>query len=245
MENFVFVSREFGWFLGEFDNNLFHKHYAIQISIPLEAKIQFETSNCIIETELPVLIRSNVRHRVGKNSRQLLILINPASKLGHTWSHFTTNEIATINSEQVEQIKKVLTENNSTDFTHSINQLIKSMHCSCEMTAISSDDRILSAIQYLEENSDRIVSLEEISDHCHLSTSRFLHLFKQETGITFRRAQSWNKLISGLPYFGKNTLTEIAHQVGFSDSAHFSRTFKENFGVGPRDFISNSQFIQV
>jgi AraC family transcriptional regulator, positive regulator of tynA and feaB len=36
--------------------------------------------------------------------------------------------------------------------------------------------------------------------------------------------------------FQEKTITEIAFFWGFSDSAHFSRSFKKQFGIGPRSF---------
>jgi len=87
--------------------------------------------------------------------------------------------------------------------------------------------------------------LGEVAGHCSLSPSRFQHVFKETTGQSFRRAQLWTKMSHALPHLGKQSLTSLAHQFGFADSAHFSRTFRENFGFSPRDLLKNSQFIQV
>jgi AraC-like DNA-binding protein len=101
------------------------------------------------------------------------------------------------------------------------------------------------ALEFLTANSEQIVPVEDVANQCNLSSSRFLHLFKEQTGITYRRAQLWNKLMKGITQFGRVSLTEIAHSNGFSDSAHFSRTFKENFGFSPSDFLKISHFVQV
>jgi AraC family transcriptional regulator, positive regulator of tynA and feaB len=39
----------------------------------------------------------------------------------------------------------------------------------------------------------------------------------------------------------QRSITEIAFSWGFNDSAHFSRSFKEQFGECPRDFRAHSQ----
>lgn len=39
-------------------------------------------------------------------------------------------------------------------------------------------------------------------------------------------------------------LTEIAHAVGFADSAHLTRTFKGFFGLTP-SFLADSRCVQV
>ena len=96
------------------------------------------------------------------------------------------------------------------------------------------DDRILNAIEYLDENFDKVVSLEEIASISFLSKSRFLHLFKEKTNINFRRYQLWNKIVKSLPLLAQNSITTTAHQSGFTDSSHYTRTFKETFGITPK-----------
>lgn len=246
MKNAVHLSRDYGWFVGNFDHNQKHQHFALQLSIPLEGKITVKTEETTLETHEPVLIQSNVIHQLESRLPHFLLLMNPASSVGHFWKQLAPSELQTVSELATREMKSVLEKyQNEPTFPKQLNAVINRYSCFCDTHQQSSDDRVNRAIAYLEQHSERIVSLEEIADHCHLSTSRFLHLFKEETGITFRRAQSWNKLINALPDFGKTSFTEIAHKVGFADSAHLSRTFKENFGFSPRDFNKFSQFIQV
>ncbi|WP_409050310.1 helix-turn-helix domain-containing protein [Sphingobacterium sp. 2149] len=83
-----------------------------------------------------------------------------------------------------------------------------------------------------------MVSLKEIANICFLSETRFLHLFKEKTNLNFRRYQLWNKLIKSLPYLKEHSITDTAYQFGFTDSSHYSRTFKETFGLTPK-FLSS------
>ncbi|TGL76672.1 helix-turn-helix domain-containing protein, partial [Leptospira yasudae] len=41
------------------------------------------------------------------------------------------------------------------------------------------------------------------------------------------------------------SITEAAHAAGFSDSAHFTRTFKENFGFVPSLFFGHLKSIEL
>ena len=246
MENHIHIHKDFGWFIGTFDNNQEHKHYAIQLSIPIDGEIVIKTSETTIKTDKPVLIKSNVIHKIASNSHHFLLLINPASTIGHFWNHLSDKAIHTANFTPAVEIMNVLDEEKEHQIsTPKLNSIIKVHDCFCSSAIHQGDDRINEALIYLSTYFDRIVPIEEIAKQCHLSESRFLHLFKQETGITYRRAQLWYKLINALPLFGRKSFTEIAYQNGFSDSAHLSRTFKENFGFAPRDFLKISQFIQV
>ncbi len=246
MKNQIHINRNFGWFIGHFDNNQKHKHYALQLSIPLENKIIINTRNTTFESESPTLIKSNVPHQIVSVSRHFLLLINPASTLGHFWNCTSDNEIREVSFAPALELKRILADQNQSSLPIAeLNSIIEKYDCSCSSAVHMGDKRINEAIVYLSNHFERIVPLDEIANHCCISPSRFLHLFKEETGITYRRAQLWNKLLQSLPYFGKKSLSEIAHLVGFSDSAHFSRVFKENFGFSPREFLKISQFIQV
>ena len=246
MKNRIHIDRDFGWFIGDFDNNQKHKHYAIQLSIPLESSITISGDTKTITSEVPILIQLNVVHQIVSNSRHFLLLINPASTIGHFWNALVDCEIQEFNFSPATDLKEVLTDSNfGAQHIARLNGIIKEHDCFCSSAIHQGDPRIDKALAYLAYNSERIVPLKEIANHCHLSPSRFIHLFKEQTGITYRRSQLWKKLINGLPLVGKKPFTEIAHDVGFSDSAHFSRVFKENFGFGPCDFLKLSQFVQV
>eukprot|EP01132_Coremiostelium_polycephalum_P013947 gene13947-16964_t len=57
-------------------------------------------------------------------------------------------------------------------------------------------------------------------------------LFANQLGLPVRRLVLWRRLRVALGLaLGGSTLTEAAHGAGFADSAHFSRTMKQLFGV--------------
>jgi len=60
------------------------------------------------------------------------------------------------------------------------------------------------------------------------------HLFKARMGVPVRRYVLWARLRGGLEQaLAGASLTSAALEAGFSDSAHFSRTFREMFGIAP------------
>lgn len=67
-----------------------------------------------------------------------------------------------------------------------------------------------------------------------LSESRFSHWFREQTGMPLRSYRKWLRLIACMQQIlGGNDYTSSAHAAGFSDQAHFTRTFKETFGLRP------------
>lgn len=240
------IGKDFGWFIGDFDNNKQHKHYAIQISIPIKSSVTIQFNEGEITTKSPIIIKPNSLHRIVSESTHFLLLVNPASSLGHYWNQLTKKQVEINPNNPATELQHILEINNlnSNELREKLNEYISSKDCFCGST-FHADNRIRKALDFLDQNNERIVSLEEIANHCNLSQSRFIHLFKEETGITYRRAQLWIKVLNALQLLQKESLTQIAYKTGFADSSHFSRVFKENFGFSPRDFLKLSQFIQV
>lgn len=94
------------------------------------------------------------------------------------------------------------------------------------------DDRIAECIRYIESLKSKRVSAADLAKRVDLSLSRFLHLFKREMKITLRGYLMWRRSVEGGILVAKGvSVTEAAHDAGFTDSAHFSRVFKKLFGI--------------
>lgn len=248
--NIIRIQPGLGWFLGRFANNQAHRHFALQLSISLNAPIHLRTEGGEISSRGALLIRSNQEHQLFCEKEQFLLLLNPSSPPGHFWKSLAKAPVTEVSNETVEAIKmqalKLLSTSVERETTIlSLERVLSQQDCFCGTFVHGGDSRIEKAIAYLDLHRDRIIPVAEIADHCHLSASRFQHLFKAETGQTYRRAQLWNKITAAFPQLGKQSLTSLAHDSGFADSAHFSRTFKENFGFSPRELLKVSSFIQV
>lgn len=141
--------------------------------------------------------------------------------------------IATLNEFEISEIDfKKLCE--------LISQILSEYQCTYESENHLDEQRIINAIKYMDTNFEKVLSLEEVAEKCFLSPTRFLHLFKEKTDLTFRRYQLWNKIIQSLPFLVKNSITETAYKFGFSDSSHYTRTFKETFGVTPKFLLQKT-----
>lgn len=101
------------------------------------------------------------------------------------------------------------------------------------------DERITKAISFIRRNIHQSISAAALAAEVHLSEDRFLHLFKEQIGTPLRQYVLWQRLAAATQAFieGKSS-KEAAYEAGFSDPAHFSRTFSQMFGAQPSAYAA-------
>ena len=96
--------------------------------------------------------------------------------------------------------------------------------------------KVVSAVQYMEANLDRKLSLEEISGESGMSCSTLLRAFQKAFDLSpmaYLRNHRLDRAALALEH-NNESISIIAGQLGFNDSAHFSRLFSCRFGMSPR-----------
>ena len=107
------------------------------------------------------------------------------------------------------------------------------------------DFYIKEAMNYIDLNYSRDVSVEEIADACGLNRSYFGKLFKETMGqspqqylIQYRMTKA-----SELLKATRISIAEVGRSVGYENQLHFSRAFKNVFGISPSQYRAK-HFIQ-
>ncbi len=89
--------------------------------------------------------------------------------------------------------------------------------------------RLVSAI---DDALPGAVSATEIAQRLAISPSQLQRRSRATFGVAVRRLLRWRRLRCALLVLSSGgKLTDAAHEAGFSDSSHFSRTMKDMFGV--------------
>ncbi len=104
------------------------------------------------------------------------------------------------------------------------------------------DERVALAAALIKDHSHLNMSVAEIADKVNLSVPRLIQLFKQVTGTPIRRFRLWHRIFATAEKLSKGvSLTEAAIASGFSDYAHFSRTYRELSGGNPSQAKDNTE----
>ena len=109
------------------------------------------------------------------------------------------------------------------------------------------DARIETVLErFDEEDRETRLSADTCAGEAGLSTSRFLHLFKEQTGVSFRALRMW-KQARGFLYHANHdsSLTDVAFALGYPDSSHFSHSIRRIYGLQPRSIRVGSRDLEV
>ena len=95
---------------------------------------------------------------------------------------------------------------------------------------------ILRAVDYMERNLSRPISVSDIASEAAYSTFHFVRLFKALTGCTpgsYLRRRRLTEAAGELSRSRKRII-EIAMDYQFQSQEAFTRAFKDCFGINPR-----------
>lgn len=100
----------------------------------------------------------------------------------------------------------------------------------------SSNEKILSVLDYLNEHLTEELTIDGIAEKFFLSRYYLMHTFKEETGYTIGSYLSTKRLKLARELIRNGTpITEACYACGFKNYSTFSRAYKKSFGNAPRD----------
>ena len=97
------------------------------------------------------------------------------------------------------------------------------------------DLRIQRAVEGIEKHFSRAVRIRDLAAEACLSESRFLHLFRKETGrsaiafLTECRLKAARQMLER----SDASIAQVMEQCGFRDQSHFGKLFREFTGYSP------------
>lgn len=213
-------------------NKKSHSHYAIQI-IYKKSPLSVQSINPLTCT----IINSNVDHFFQINDLCVSLLINPQSPVGNYFTSLLKGkDVLEINQPYHEKLLTLfdpeITEEAVNSFLINFRQ-----HYVKDMII---DDRISDVLDYIEEREGLDINISLLSAMSYLSSTRFTHLFKEEVGTSVMKYIKWVRMVYALKYiiYDHKSISDGAYKYGFSDSAHFSRSFNKYFGINLKKILT-------
>jgi AraC-like DNA-binding protein len=111
-------------------------------------------------------------------------------------------------------------------------EIFFALHTISASSAPLADPRLKKVFSCLYQFTETTVSHLKLAKTVAISVSHLSRFFRHETGGTLRNFKLWQRTLNGtnLILQGKS-ITEASLEAGFADTAHFSRSFKRQFGI--------------
>lgn len=103
--------------------------------------------------------------------------------------------------------------------------------------------RLKPALAYIDRHFATELTAGVAAAKCHLSLSRFVHLFKEKCGIGFsaylteRRIEEARRLLSG----SRLSIFDVALRCGFQSQSYFGAIFRRKTGHSPAAYRQKFQ----
>lgn len=237
-------------FFGPSFESELHKHHAAQIAIGLQGKILLRESQSVAWQEGDAFfIPPDVPHVFDAQNSPcaLLYLYSDSMECEQVCKMHGVETISLIDSRHVpfDQLKKFLDADGSSQDIDALCHLLLGIS-SQPAQRRPFDQRFSAALEWISNHMDQPIKLADVAKAANTSQSWLSHRFREQKGVSLRRYVLWCRLRIALECALKGaTLTQAANMAGFSDSAHFTRTFRENYGVNPSFLFGAGQSISV
>jgi len=109
--------------------------------------------------------------------------------------------------------------------------------------SVSVPPKLRKALNYIVINSNKQISLDELSEHCHISKHQLIRYFKNCMGTTptnyiidYKIARAKEMLFHHSPL----SIKEISEELGFSNQYYFTKVFTKTTGETPSAYRSRT-----
>jgi len=209
------------------------EHQALLVCLALGAPYGFSARGSAMAPCTGLVLAPHVPHGYrAEGCRILSVFVEPESPLGRriTLARLSSTDVAPFEAAWVasfvERTEGLLVEARARAL------LAEIVPADAPLAAL--DPRVAQALSWARAHLSEDPTLATMAARAGLSTERFRHLFRIEVGTPLRRWLRWARLRRAVELaLAGASLTSAAHEAGFSDQAHLSRTFSGMFGLSP------------
>lgn len=219
-----------------------HEHHAHQLALALEGDFRFRTAaEGRWETFEAAIVPSHCAHQFEVDGTRLAhLFVEPESRAGRALAHrYAGDRISPLPpgdaAEAAGPLRAALEARlEAARMIEAATTALARLSGTTTELARELDARLVRALEYVRGHIRSPISLADAAAVATLSESRFRHLFVAETGCSFRAYLLWQRINVAIEAaMAGASWTEAAHEAGFADSAHLTRTHKRMFGIEP------------
>lgn len=234
----LYLNNGFAFYRGCLPSVAQHQHHAVELVVS-ERPCEFWQDDGRLHRGRVALLGPDVPHRFVGNGWQWFIYAEPESRLGRSLASLLNGHSVVSLPDTYAQELPVAEATSTHDLLPVFGHLIRLLLPDADfMAAPGIEKRIDGVLGYVKAHITESLSINQLTDVACLSEGRLIHLFKEQIGIPIRKYILWTRLQVSVEHVLKGqNLTQASHSGGFSDSAHFSRTFTDMFGIRPSEVL--------
>jgi AraC-like DNA-binding protein len=235
---FTWPAALFVWGAGSWSD--LHRHHSVQLVLALQGTLRFrERPHQHWTTCGGVRVRPDAQHEVDARQTDVLIaFVDAESDLGAALAAHMHSDVAPVAPPTIASWRAQLGEPAS--LTPSRVEAWVTQTLLSHRRQPPLDHRVKRVLDILPKRlaEAEAVSLDAVAESVGLSPTRFMHLFTTSVGVPLRPYVLWLRLQCGAGELARGkSVADAAHAAGFSDAAHFTRTFRRMLGATPRQLL--------
>lgn len=198
-----------------------------------------------------IIKASHIHQFDSNNSIQLFVYLDKDSEYAQklTKKYLAKTNINDLKDSEIGKIstaffKRLLVINNCEELFKGFLTIIE--HLINFELPLKKDKRITEAISFITKPQMKQFKVKDVANYVCLSESRLRYLFKKQVGQSIQNFMVWMKVINSLNLVLQGRqLTQTAYDVGFWDSSHMNRSYKELLGVTPGAIIKFEKSLKI
>lgn len=218
-----------------------HAHHAYQLLVHGGAPFVVDEHRQPLPGPVVVIEPGQTHALVDRRQHVIIAYIDPESSVGRRLQQPRTPAESTSNAHPVSAVLGALRPDNWSRAEEAVQRIVGLLCGTWEATPMTwwRHPAIDAALRRLPALADEgAVDVGVLAEEVGLSVSRLTHVFSEEVGMPIRSYVRWMRLVNAMEHLSVGgTITAAAHTAGFADGAHFSRTFKEMFGLSPSEAV--------
>lgn len=154
------------------------------------------------------------------------------------WDIYEKSSITPLFRKFISEIEREVHDGDMLDLTaYELILAVKGNHGSSDYST-EEETLILNLEKHLRQNLHTHVSAAESSQAVSMHPAKFRRKWKHIFGISFNRYLMQVRLERGAKLLAESSfrIQDIAEQLGYQDSLYFSRLFRREYGIPPREY---------